>query len=140
MSSAAGGSKLGLIAAAEAANAAIRQPARIAERAKTTAKLRGLKSFLLPAVSSGPNSAERYSSSLRQARNALSSSSCRRRRHALGLDAAAERDRLLELRDVVAAGVALGQVRLEAHAVVAGESVLEVVGDDLDELAAGHLG
>ena len=61
-------------------------------------------------------------------------------RELLGLDAAAERDRLLELIDVVAAGVALGQVRLEADPVVVRQGVLEVVGDDLDELAAGHLG
>ena len=48
-------------------------------------------------------------------------------------------DRLAQLIDIGAAPLAHEQVLLETHSFLGGEAPLEVVGDELDQLAAGQL-
>ena len=62
-----------------------------------------------------------------------------RRRERPAVGAAGEHDRPLKLRDVLAAVVADGQVRLEPGAVVRAERGVEVLGEHLDELLAHHV-
>jgi len=45
----------------------------------------------------------------------------------------------LHLRDVLLAIRALGEMRLESHPIVAEKCALQVLGDQLDQLAARHL-
>src|SRR5919197_4279820 len=61
-------------------------------------------------------------------------------RDALAAQSAQVAGDLSHLVDVLDAGVALGQVLLQAVAVLGGHRAFEVLGHDLDELLAGHLG
>src|SRR3954447_14554296 len=63
-----------------------------------------------------------------------------RRRHVLGRGLAGQCERAAELCEMLLAAVALRQMRLQTSAVVRVQRALEVVGDALDELLAGHLG
>src|SRR5205807_2596250 len=63
----------------------------------------------------------------------------RLRRHDLGAQARGELDRHAHLLQVGGAAVALADVALEAPAHPRRQRALEVVGDELDQLAAGEL-